>query len=50
VHSAKFGDCVAHGVSAYWIIDPCAGVVKQYVLDDDSPESDTGPSSNALPA
>jgi Uma2 family endonuclease len=32
----KFDDYAAHGVGEYWIIDPAAEVVEQYVLSGDS--------------
>jgi len=32
---AKFEDYAAHGVTEYWLVDPDAEVVEQYVLDGD---------------
>lgn len=32
----KFEDYAAHGVAEYWIIDPIAQVVEQYVIDGDA--------------
>ncbi len=31
----KFDDYAAHGVTEYWLVDPTAEVVEQYVLDGD---------------